>query len=163
MDCCFTNEKNWFRYRAAGIVVEDGKVLFVTDKTLDYYYTVGGGVHMGEKAQECVCREMKEETGIDYEIDHLAVICENFFDGHGGIIDGLDCHCLELYFVMKSKGITDLVSESINADGNTEELVWIPIDKIEQYNIKPSFLQETIKEIINGDSVLHIVTDADRQ
>ena len=77
MDCCFTNEKNWFRYRAAGIVVEDGKVLFVTDKTLDYYYTVGGGVHMGEKAQECVCREMKEETGIDYEIDHLAVICEN--------------------------------------------------------------------------------------
>ena len=64
---------------------------------------------------------------------------------------------------MKSKGITDLVSESINADGNTEELVWIPTDKIEQYNIKPSFLRERIKEIINGDSVLHIVTDADRQ
>ena len=65
MDCCFTNEKNWFRYRAAGIVVEDGKILFVTDKTLDYYYTVGGGVHMGEKAKDCVCREMKEETGLD--------------------------------------------------------------------------------------------------
>ena len=119
---------------------------------LGYYYSKATAI-----------REMKEETGIDYEIDHLAVICENFFDGHGGIIDGLDCHCLELYFVMKSKGITDLVSESINADGNTEELVWIPTDKIEQYNIKPSFLRERIKEIINGDSVLHIVTDADRQ
>ena len=122
-----------------------------------------GLIDEGETPQIAAIREMKEETGIDYEIDHLAVICENFFDGHGGIIDGLDCHCLELYFVMKSKGITDLVSESINADGNTEELVWIPIDKIEQYNIKPSFLRERIKEIINGDSVLHIVTDADRQ
>lgn len=29
-DCCFTNGKDWFRYRAAGLVVEDGKVMFIT-------------------------------------------------------------------------------------------------------------------------------------
>lgn len=162
-DCCITIDKSWFRYRAAGLVVEDGKILFITNKEVDYYYTVGGGVHMGEKAEECVRREMKEETGIDYEIDHLAVICENFFDGHGWAIDGLDCHCLEFYFLMKSKGITDLICESVGANNMKEELAWIPIDQIENYNIKPTFLKDRMSEIINGNSILHIVTDADRK
>lgn len=162
-DCCITNEKKWFRYRAAGLAVEDGKVLFITNKKIDYYYTVGGGVHMGEKAEECVRREMKEETGIDYEIDRLAVICENFFTGHGWAIDGMDCHCLELFFLMKSRGITDAVSESLSAEGVREQLTWIPLNEIADYNIRPSFLKDRIMEIINGDSILHIVTDTDRE
>lgn len=162
-DCCITYEKNWFRYRAAGLIVEDGKILFITNKKVDYFYTVGGGVHMGEKAEECVCREMKEETGIDYEIDHLAVVCENFFDGHGWAIDGLKCHCIEFFFLMKSKGITELNCSSVGSDGTKEELVWIPIDRINEYNIKPTFLKERIMEIVNSNSILHIVTDADRK
>ena len=162
-DCCFTSDKNWFRYRAAGIVVEDGKVLFISDDNLDYLYTVGGGVHMGEKSEDCVRREMWEETGTEYEIDHLAVIVENFFDGRGGIIDGYDCHCLEFYYLMKSLGDIKLESKSVNADGNVERLVWIPINEINKYNIKPSFLKDRIKEIIEGEGVLHIVTDVDKK
>ena len=46
-DCCFVSGKNWFRYRTGAIIIEDNKVLFATDDTIDYYYTVGGGVHMG--------------------------------------------------------------------------------------------------------------------
>lgn len=161
-DCCFTNDQHWFRYRAAGLVIENGKALFVTDSTLDYCYTAGGGVHMGEKAEDCVRRELKEETGVDYEIDHLAVICENFFDGHGGSLEGMDCHCLELYFLMKSTGKMNTGSVSVNADGNREKLVWIPIDDIEQYNIKPSFLKNRMREIAGGTGILHIVTEADR-
>lgn len=57
-DCCFTNENNWFRYRAAGIVVEGNEALFVSDDTIDHLYTVGGGVHMGESAEACVKREI---------------------------------------------------------------------------------------------------------
>ena len=162
-DCCFTRDKNWFRYRAAGIVVEGEKVLFISDDNLDYFYTVGGGVHMGEKSEDCVRREMREETGAEYEIDHLAVIVENFFDGRGGIIDGYDCHCLEFYYLMKSLGDIKLESKSVNADGNVERLVWIPINEINKYNIKPSFLKDRIKEIIEGEGVLHIVTDVDKK
>lgn len=67
-------DNHWFRYRAGAIIVEDGKVLFVTSKSFDYYYTVGGGVHIGEKAEECVLREVYEETGIPYEIFRLAAV-----------------------------------------------------------------------------------------
>lgn len=162
-DCCFTHEKNWFRYRAAGLVVEDGKVLFITNKEVNYFYTVGGGVHIGEKAEDCVRREMKEETGVDYEIDHLAVVCENFFDGQGWAIDGLKCHCLEFYFLMKSTGNTRLVCESEGANEIREELVWLPIDRIGEYNVKPSFLKDKLKEIVSGNAMIHIVTDVDRK
>lgn len=161
-DCCFVNGKNWFRYRTGAIIVEDNKALFVTDDTIDYYYTVGGGVHLGESSEDCVKREVAEETGVDYEVDHLAAIVENFFDGHGGSMEGKDCHCLEFYFLMKSKGNTELNSNSINAVGALEHMVWIPIEDIESYNVKPSFLKERLKEIVKSDKVLHIVTDVDR-
>lgn len=161
-DCCFTSGSNWFRYRTGAIIIEDNKILFVGSKSCDYLYTVGGGIHIGEKAEDCVRREVFEETGIEYEIDRLAVVCENFFKGKGGKIDGLDCHCLELYFVMKSKGSTRLNSSSYNSDNEAEEMKWIPIDEIGEYNIKPSFLKDKIKDIVNSTSVLHIVTEVDR-
>lgn len=28
-DCCFTKDDEWFRYRTAAIIVEEGSVLFV--------------------------------------------------------------------------------------------------------------------------------------
>ena len=55
-DGCFTSDNNWFRYRAAAIIVEDGCVLFIGNKNEDYLYSVGGGVHMGESAEDAVKR-----------------------------------------------------------------------------------------------------------
>ena len=79
LDCCFTSYNNWFRYRAAAIIVEDSCVLLVGNEKEDYLYSVGGGVHMNEKAEDAVLREVLEETGVRYEIDRLAVIHENFW------------------------------------------------------------------------------------
>ena len=162
-DCCFMEDNHWFRYRAGAIIVEDGKVLFVTSKSFDYYYTVGGGVHMGEKAEECVLREVYEETGIPYEIFRLAAVCENFFKGKGGKLEGLDCHCLKFYFLMKSRGNMKLKSDSYNWDDEKEEMAWLPIDKLQEYNIKPAFLKDRIQEIVEGRGVLHIVNDERNQ
>ncbi len=78
-DCGFTKENHWFRYRAAAIIVENNCVLFAGNEHEDYYYSIGGEVHMGETAEDAVLREVYEETGVRYEIDRLAVIHENFF------------------------------------------------------------------------------------
>ena len=59
-DCGFTKENNWFRYRAAAIIVEDGCVLFAGNEHEDYY-SIGGGVHMGETAEDAVKREVYKE------------------------------------------------------------------------------------------------------
>ena len=83
-DCGFMKEGNWFRYRAGGIVIKDHKMLFVKSAIGGYYYMIGGAVHMGETSEACIEREIFEESGIHAKVDHLAVVCENFFKGIGG-------------------------------------------------------------------------------
>ena len=102
-DCGFQKEQNWFRYRAAAIIVEEGCVLFAGNERENYYYSIGGGVHMNETAEDAVKREVFEETGVQYDVDRLAVIHENFFDGDGSL-DGYSCHEVAFYFMMKPRG-----------------------------------------------------------
>ena len=100
IDCGFTKENRWFRYRAAAIIVENECALFACNETDDYFYSIGGGVHHGETAEDAVLREVFEETGVHYEIDRLAVIHENFFNENGGTLKGLNCHEISFYFLM---------------------------------------------------------------
>lgn len=97
VDCGFSKGTNRFRYRTGGILVHDGSILFVRSGVGDYYYMVGGAVRLGETSEHCIEREFFEETGLKVRADRLAVVCENFFKGKGGEIDGLDCHTLEFY------------------------------------------------------------------
>lgn len=52
-DCGFEKENNWFRYRTGGIIIDNNKMLFVKSADGDYYYMVGGGVHLGETSNAC--------------------------------------------------------------------------------------------------------------
>lgn len=155
-DCGFTKEKNWFRYRAAAIIVEEGCVLFAGNELEDFYYSIGGGVHMGEKAEEAVVREVYEETGVRYEIDYLAVIHENFFNENTGTLKDLECHEISLYFMMKPRGTKELHSNSFTF-GVKEEMHWISIADLDKYKSFPTFLKEYLSRGHNG--IEHVVTD----
>jgi len=155
-DCGFTKENKWFRYRAAAIIIEDGCVLFAGNELEDYYYSIGGAVHIGEKAEDAVIREVYEETGVRYEIDRLAIIHECFFNGKSGTLEGLECHEICFYFLMKPRGTKDLRSNSF-IHGVKEEMHWIPIDELDKYKAYPSFLKEYLGRTSQG--IEHIVTD----
>ena len=156
-DCCFTNGNDWFRYRAAAIIVEDGCILLVGNDKEDYLYSVGGGVHMGETAQEAVVREVYEETGVRFEIDRLAAINENFWRGNGAYDKGLDCHEISLYFLMKPRGTKELSSDSYTRFGDREHMRWIPIDELDNYRYYPTFLKDYLTS--DHKTTAHIVTD----
>ena len=102
INCGFTKEDKWFRYRAAAIIVENGCVLFAGNANTDYLYSIGGAVHAGETSEDAVIREVYEETGVHYEIDRLAVIHENFFNEDIELLKGLDCHEISFYFLYPS-------------------------------------------------------------
>lgn len=156
-DCGFTKENNWFRYRAAAIIIEDGYVLFASNQRDDYYYSIGGGIHMGETAEDAVLREVYEETGIHYEIDHLAVIHENFFNDNTGTLNTLECHELSLYYMMKPRGTKELNSNSITAYGDKELMHWVPLEELDKVKAFPAFLNDFLSREHIG--VEHIVTD----
>ncbi len=156
-DCGFTRENEWFRYRAAAIIVEDGCVLLVSNPKEDYFYSVGGGVHHGETAEQAVVREVLEETGARYEIDRLAVVHENFWKGAGAYDAGLDCHELALYFLMKPRGTKELDGGGVTRFGDRETVYWIPIDELDGYRYYPSFLKDWLTREHPG--VEHIVND----
>ena len=155
-DCGFTRENKWFRYRAAAIIVENNCVLFAGNELEDYYYSIGGGVHIGETAEDAVKKEVLEETGVSYEIDHLAVIHENFFDENNGTLAGLDCHEISLYFLMKPRGTQELNSNSTTF-GVKENMYWIPIEELDKYKAFPSFMKEYLSKEHIG--IEHIITD----
>ncbi len=154
-DCGFIKENNWFRYRAAAIIVENGCVLLATNDKVNYYYSVGGGVQMGEKAEDAVVREVFEETGVQYKIDRLAVMHENFFIGSETLKD-FNCHEIALYFLMKPRGTQELNSNSFTQDNIKEGMVWIPIDDLDKHTVYPTFLKEYLSKEYQG--IEHIVT-----
>lgn len=153
-DCGFTRENKWFRYRAAAIIIEDEYILFASNEKEKYYYSIGGGVHMGESAEEAVIREVYEETGVKYEIERLAFIHENFFIGDGSL-EGKECHEIAFYFLMKPRGTRKLNSNSYT-QGVKENMYWLPINKLEEYRAYPMFFREKLKNIKDG--IEHIIT-----
>ena len=155
-NCGFVDENRWFRYRAAAIIVEDGCVLFAGNENEDYLYSIGGAVHMGETAEDAVKREVLEETGVEYAVDHLAVIHENFFIENTGSLKRMKCHEIALYYLMKPRGTKVLHSDSYTM-GVRETMHWIPIENIGQYKAFPTFLKDYLLSDHYG--IEHIVTD----
>ena len=148
-------DKYWFRYRTGAIIVRDNKMLFVKSKFGGYYYMIGGGVHLGEDSKSCVERETYEETGVKCAARRIAIICENFFYGVGGAIDGKECHELEYYYLMEAPEDA-LFEASTDAD---EKLEWVSLDEISNNDIRPAFLKTELRSVIEGGPLIHVIND----
>lgn len=161
-DCCFEQDGFWFRYRAAAIIIEAGSVLMAYNDIDDYYYSIGGGVHLGETSEEAVIREVKEETGITYEVERLVFVNESMFYGDGSL-SGKQCHVIEFYYLMKPKGSQLLEngdSRGVTLEalgGLSEYLHWIPIGEFANYKAFPKFFCEKLSEL--PEVVEHFISD----
>ena len=146
IDCSFISGKKRFRYRVGGIVLCDGYALFGTNEECGYYYTVGGGVHIGERSEDAILRELFEETGEKMSVIRPLCLVENFFEGDG-IFEGLDSHVLELYYLISCAERKEFNVHSL-ASGDVEEKVcWLPIDRLEEYDVRPALVKELIRDM----------------
>jgi len=57
------------------IVLANGEVMLVRSEKWGNKYTVPGGhIELGERAEDAIVREVKEETGLDYVAEELLIV-----------------------------------------------------------------------------------------
>ena len=127
------------RQRAAGIIIQDGKILLLhRQKAGRIYYTIpGGGLEAGETPEQTVIREVKEETNLDVEIDEL------IFQFIGKY------NYPEYFFLVKNiQGEACLGGEELekNCAENHYAIAWIPLEKLPKTNLLPTEIKNIILE-----------------
>ena len=122
--------------RITTIVFFEGKLVIVkheNKKFGDYYLLPGGGWEHEESIEECVIREVKEETGLDVKIDYLAYYKSVYTD---------DDDTLDLIFKCS------LVSgklENLDPDGKVKSIELISSEEeLKKLNFHPKQLKERI-------------------
>ncbi len=128
-------------FRIGVIIMKERKILMARNpkEKREYYYSVGGRVKFGESLTDAVYREVKEETGIDCEIDHMAAIHENFFTDDGGV----PFHEISVFFALKpDEKFSSIKNGHLTDHGpDGEYLEWIDIDNCEEKTIYPEFFK----------------------
>lgn len=155
MDCTFRTDTGRFNLRVGAIILQDQKLLMVKNARDPYYYSVGGRVRLHETMDEAILREVSEETGLQFEINNLGFIHENFFVMQPS---GEVFHEISAFYYMRPLENLTMICKSFTEEGIEEQLAWIPLAEKHNFEIYPRFF---LTESLQPDqSIRHIV---DRQ
>ena len=144
MDITIDVEEYKLNVRAAGIIIHNNKILTHRNTKSDHYALIGGRVEIGEDSETTLKREIMEEMGKEIEITGYISTIENFFQ-----MDSKKYH--EIMFVHKAEFKNEKdqkIEDTIKNIEGKDYLVyeWIPLEKIDEYTIKPKVVKEILKQ-----------------
>ena len=144
MDITIDVEEYKLNVRAAGIIIHNNKILTHRNTKSDHYALIGGRVEIGEDSETTLKREIMEEMGKEIEITGYISTIENFFE-----MESKKYH--EIMFVHKAEFKNEKdqkIEDTIKNIEGKDYLVyeWIPLEKIDEYPIKPEVVKEILKQ-----------------
>lgn len=99
----------------------------------DYYYLPGGGVWFREKLEDCLVREVKEETGLDVSVDRLLWVRD--------FLEHFPSHSIEIFF------LATIIGGEFKPVHDTEplEFSFMILEKLESITFYPRSLIPKLK------------------
>lgn len=102
----------------------------------DYYYLPGGGVWFHEKIDDCLVREVKEETGLDVKAGRLLWV-RDFVEGFP------DLHGIEIFFLAT---ITGGKFRPVH-DTGLAEFSFMKVEELERIRFYPTSFIAKLKKL----------------
>jgi ADP-ribose pyrophosphatase len=115
------------------IIVCNGKILLEKrrgEPGKGKWSVPGGLVELGERAEDAVVREVKEETGLDVANPELIDVVDNIVRDENGEVK---YHFVIIDYFVRLKG------GELRAADDAAELRWVPLDEAEKYDLTKTF------------------------
>lgn len=126
-------DKLVFRPAGYAVIIYEGKILLCSTKSTGKYWFPGGGVHLGEKLEDAIKREVREETGIEIEVEKFLTFQEVFL-----YYEPLDeaYQIFSFFYLCKPKTIELSSDDQVDQEGETEKPRWIEIKSIQKNELQ---------------------------
>lgn len=115
------------------VIVCDGRILLEKRKGepgKGKWSIPGGLVELGERAEQTVIREVREETNLEVDNPGLIDVVDSITFDEGGRIK---YHFVIVDYFVKLKGGT------VKAADDAAELKWVPFNEVEKYDLTKTF------------------------
>ena len=156
MDITFKTAEGAFNYRAAAIIVHDGKLLVLQDEVIPHDYLPGGRVHLGEPAEAALARELREELDISLPPHRLAFMAESFFT-----LMGTRYHEMCLYYLTEAP--PELLRHGdrfTRVEGcEVHHFHWVKFEELRGMSFFPIFLKERIFSLPDSPEFISLDSD----
>lgn len=157
----FGSEGRTFNFRAAAVIVADGRVLLHRAEVEDFWSLPGGRVEILEDSREALRREMLEELAEEVEVGRLVWVGENFFR-----FFEVDFHEMGMYFEVTLPAASALrarTNEWWAEEDNGVRICfkWFAVPEAPDLPIVPGFLREGLGAL--PETTEHVVFRDGRQ
>ncbi len=139
----FDRQDMRFKYRVAGLAVQDGYVLLTKADQDEYRILPGGRVELDEDTRTALERQLVEQAGHESQVGGLLWVVENPFH-----LDGTDYHELAFTYAIfpKDPAILSSTWPHQTADGGARiELRRFDLDHLEAVPFQPAFLKTRLQ------------------
>ena len=127
------------------IILHSGKILLLKVRHTGKFHLPGGGIDVGEKIEDALKREVREETGIEIDIKRFAHFEElfSYYDPSRRAYHGL-----HFFYVCQAKTI-DLLRDDQVDDEYAESPRWIDMHCLQVHDFQ-----------IHGEMILELCREA---